>query len=234
MRFLTLLKKELREALPWFLLAAVVLAFFGSISMRAYSRDWRERYEVWYQGPSQQNPDLNIYQLRARPFLRDSAMLLFCTSIGLGVILAARQFLIPIFLKTWAFTIHRSMSRSAILLAKFTSAIIALILSCGIIWTLFYWYALKPGVFLMPPRTRTLVEGWLFVVAGLVIYFGTVLSALSMARWYTTRIVGLCFAACILVAAFLQTSLALCIAVIVIGFVMLVFQVVHTFLRREF
>ena len=133
MKFLALLKKELREALPWFLLAAVVLIFFGSISIRTYSQSWRDRYEVWHQGPSPQYPDLNIYQLRAQPFLRDAATVLFCTSIGLGLILAARQFLVPIFLKTWAFTIHRSISKAAILWAKFTAAIIALILSCGII-----------------------------------------------------------------------------------------------------
>ena len=234
MRFLALLKKELREALPWLLLAAVVLTFFGSISIRTYSQYHRDNDEVWHQGPSPQYPDLNIYQLRAQPFLRDAATVLFCTSIGLGLILAARQFLVPIFLRTWAFTIHRSISKAAILWAKFTTAIITLILSCGIIWTLFYWYASKPGVFLIPPRTRTLVEGWLFVAAGLVIYFGTVLSALSTVRWYTTRILGLAFATCILFAAFFQTSLALCIAMIVIGFAILVLQVIHTFLNREF
>ena len=234
MRFLALLKKELREALPWFLLAAVVLAFFGSISIRTYSRDWRDRYEVWHQGSSQQDPYLNFYQLRTQPFLRDAAMVLFCTSVGLGVVLAARQFLVPIFLKTWAFTIHRSASRAMILSIKFIAVIIAFVISCGIIWTLFYWYASKPGVFPIPPRTRTLIEGWLFVAAGLVIYFGTALSVLSTARWYTTRIVGLAFAIFILIFALSQTSIPLCIVMIAVGLLILVSQVVHTFLTREF
>ena len=234
MRFFALLKKELREALPWFLLAAVVLAFFGSISIRTYSRDWRPRYEVWHQGSSQQDPYLDFYQLRARPFLRDAAMVLFCTSVGLGVVLAARQFLLPIFLKTWAFTIHRSISRTTVLLAKFSAAIIASILSCGIIWTLFYWYASKPGVFTIPPRTRTLIEGWIFVAAGLVIYFGTALSAISTVRWYTTRIVGVAFATFILIFALSQISITLCIVMIAVGLLILVSQVVHTFLTREF
>jgi hypothetical protein len=234
MRFLALLKKELREALPWLLLAAVALIFFGSISIRTYSQYWRDSYEVWHQGPSPQNPDLNIYQLREQPFLRDAATILFCTSIGLGIILAARQFLVPLFFKTWAFTIHRSISRTTLLMGKFTAAIITLILSCGIVWTLFWWYASRPGVLPMPPRTRTLVEGWLFVAAGLVVYFGTVLCALSTVRWYTTRIVGLAFATCILFFTLSQTSLALCIAMIAVGLVILVLQVVHTFLKREF
>jgi len=231
MKFLALLKKELREALPWFVLAAIVLAFFGGISIRAQSQFWQDGHMRWYEA---EYPYLDTYRLRGQPFLRDAATALFLTSIGFGIILAARQFLIPIFLKTWAFTIHRSVSKTTVLLGKFTAAIISLLLSCGLIWMLFYWYTSKPGVFPMPPRTRTLIEGWIFVAAGLVIYFGTVLSALSTARWYTTRIVGLVFAACILFAALLQINLILCITVLTVGLVILVWQVVQTFLNREF
>jgi len=167
--------------------------------------------------------------------LRDIGALLLYTSCGLGLVLAARQFLVPIFLRTWAFTIHRSISKAAILWAKFTTAIIALILSCGIIWTLFYWYASKPGVFSMPPRQRVFGEGWIFITLGLVVYFGTVLSALSTARWFSTKMFGLAFAAvAIFLLLLLRASFALCLVTIIVALVILVSQIIHTFLNREF
>jgi len=243
MRFLALLKKELREALPWLLLAAIILGFFGAITIQAYSHSWREGrgYSEWldrssyrYDEPDRDDPYIDFYRIRGWAFLRDAAGCLLLISIGLGVILGARQFLMPLALKTWAFTIHRSIPRATILWAKFAATAITFAVSCGAIWTLLWWYASRPGVLPMPPRTRTLIEGWLFVVAGLVIYFGTVLSALSTVRWYTTRIVGLASATCILFFALSQTSLTLCIAMIAVGLVILVSQVVHTFLNREF
>ena len=89
-------------------------------------------------------------------------------------------------------------------------------------------------MFTIPPRTRTLIEGWIFVAAGLVIYFGTALSAISTVRWYTTRIVGVAFATFILIFALSQISITLCIVMIAVGLLILVSQVVHTFLTREF
>ena len=35
MRFTALVKKELRECLPWLLLAAIIFLFFGAITIRA-------------------------------------------------------------------------------------------------------------------------------------------------------------------------------------------------------
>lgn len=241
MRFLALLKKELREALPWLLLAAIILGFFGAIMIQAYSHSWREGqgYTKWsdsyrYDEPDRDDPCVDFYRIRGWSFLRDAAGLLLVISIGLGVVSGARQFLMPLALKTWAFTIHRSIPRTTILWAKFAATAITFTISCGAIWTLLWWYASRPGVLPMPPRTRTLVEGWLFVAVGLVVYFGTVLSTLSIVKWYTTKIFGLAFAPCILFFALSQTSIALCIAMIAVGLLILVSQVINTFLNREF
>lgn len=231
MRFLALLKKELREALPWLLLAAFILAFCSAIFIGEYTR-WRRDFDE----PATMSPrsPVRMDTFREELQLRDIGTLLLYTSCGLGLVLAVRQFLVPSFLKTWAFTIHRSTSRTTILLGKFTAAIIALILSCGIIWTLFFWYASKPGLFPMPLRQRTFAEGWIIITFGLVMYFGTVLSALSTARWYTTKMFGLAFAGCTFMLLLLQVSLALCLVMIIISLVILVSQIIHTFLNREF
>ncbi|RKY07926.1 MAG: hypothetical protein DRP65_09815 [Planctomycetota bacterium] len=231
MRFFALLKKELCETLPWIVLAAFLLVFCGAIFIGEYTRQRRGFTE-----PATISPRsfVRMDTFREEMPLRDIGALLLYTSCCLGLVLAVRQFLVPSFLKTWAFTIHRSVSRTTILLGKFAAAIIALILSCGIIWTLFCWYASKPGLFQMPLRQRTFAEGWIFISLGLVVYLGTVLSALSTARWYITRMFGLVFASCIYMLLLLQTGLALCLATIIVSLVILVSQIIHTFLNREF
>ena len=228
MRFLALLKKELREALPWIVLAGFILVFCGALYIGSNMHR--------FQGFKISSPrSVRMDTFRQELTVRDIGILLLYTSCGLGLVLAVRQFLVPAFLKTWAFTIHRSTSRTAILLAKFTVAIMALILSCGILWTLFYWYASKPGVFEVPLRQRIFGEGWILITLGLVIYFGTALSALSTARWFSTKMFGFAFAA---VGTFLllvmRARLALCLATIIVALVILVSQIIHTFLNREF
>jgi hypothetical protein len=229
MRFLTLLKKELREALPWVVLAAFILAFCGALYIASNMHRFRD-FNI-----SSPRSNIRMDYFGKELTLRDIGLLLLYTSCGLGLVLAVRQFLIPAFQKTWAFAVHRSISRTAILLAKFSVAIIALILSCGIIWTLFYWYATNPGMNPVPPRQRIFGEGWILITLGLVVYFGAVLSALSTARWVSTKMFGLAFAT---VGTFLlltlRASLTLCLVTIIISLVILVSQIIHTFLNREF
>ena len=243
MRFLALLKKELREALPWLLLAVIILGFFGALTIQAYSHSWREGrgYSEWsdrssyrYDEADRDDPYIDYYRISGWAFLRDAAGCLLVISIGLGLILGVRQFLMPLVLKTWAFTIHRSTPRATVLWAKFVATAITFVVSCGAIWTLLWWYASRPGVLPMPPRVNTLLEGWAYVAMGLIVYCGTCLSALSMARWYTTRIFGLASAACMIMLAAFQTGLVLCFGTIAIAVLILVSQVVHTFLNREF
>jgi len=73
------------------------------------------------------------------PELRDFGPLLLVVSLGLGLLVGGRQFALPGFLKTWALTIHRSLSGGAILLGKLSAAAIALGSSIGLIWTLMFF-----------------------------------------------------------------------------------------------
>ena len=228
MRFLTLLKKELREALPWFLLAAFVLLLFGVQILEPAIKEWYG-YTHWKENPG----SLLGYQFSEKQPLHEIASLLLCSSIGLGIVLAGRQFWMPTFLKMWAFTIHRSLSRIAVLLVKFSAAIIAFAIALGAPWTLFYIYASRPGIFPFPPTARIYIDGWIFILLGMVMYFGTVLSGLSTARWYTTKICGIIFAFFVLVTAF-SLSLTQCLAMLIIALVILISQAVHIFLSREF
>lgn len=229
MRFIALLKKELRECLPWLILAAIVFAFFGSVSLQSSASLQRHYGRVPDPGVT-----VRYYELTERSLLSGIGLLLFTISVGLGLVLGGRQFWMPHFIKTWAFTIHRSTRHSTILCAKFGAAITAFILGLGVIWTLFYFYTSKPGLFPYPPRSRGFIEGWILIILGLLVYFGAALSGLSEAKWYTTKIFGIAFAAVVLMLAPLWPSLAYCFVIIIVSLVVMLSQIIYTFQNREF
>ncbi len=231
MRFVALVKKELREILVWLALAAVAFVCTGSLILWHRARH-PYNYKYWDKEPGYEI-DSSEFTQYPQP-LRGVGPALLLTSVGLGLVLAAQQFGEPEKLKTWAFAIHRSVRRITILWAKFAAAAIAFVFSLGLFWSLLYFYASKPGVFLYPPTRRDLIEGWIFVIVGLVVYSGTALSALSTRKGQRPGIVGFVFAAGVGFLALVQSSLALCFLVIIAGGAMLLSQVIDTFLNREF
>jgi len=86
----------------------------------------------------------------------------------------------------------------------------------------------------MLPIKRIFIEGWLFVLLGLVVYLSTALTALSTARWYTTKIFGLAFATVIICATIFEWRLGWAFAAIIIGAVILLSQIIDTISNREF
>jgi len=230
MRFSALLRKELRECLPWLLLAAIVFLALGGFFLRAeaYYEDFR-RYSRLSPGTA-----VDHYRLTYYPILRATGPWLFLSSIGLGLVIGVRQFWIPNFTRTWPFLLHRSVSRKTILAAKLTTASIAFVISIVPVWVGLYWYACRPEVFAIPPTFRVFIEGWIFITLGLVTYLGTALSGLSTANWYTTKIFSLAFATIVIVTIFSQWSLVWAFAVIAISVAILLSLIFDTFLRREF
>lgn len=231
MRFFALLRKELRECLPWILLAAGFLLVLGGVNLwsQMLGSQWSNRYPVFSPGT-----DVDSYRFTRLPIVSGVGALLFATSIGLGLILGVRQFWMPGFTKTWGFELHRSVKRTTILWGKFTAAGISFILSTGLVWTGLYWYASQPRFFAVPPPDRIFFEGWVFVAIGLVVYLGTVLSGLSKVRWYTTKMLALAFSILVLVTVTVQYKLLFAFLSVVAGIVILVVQIIDTFLNRKF
>ena len=231
MRFSTLLRKELRECLPWMLLAAIAFLSLGGFFLRAeaYDRSHYWRYSRISPGTTVSHYDLTYY-----PILKGTGPWLFFLSIGLGLVLGVRQFWIPHFTRTWPFLLHRSVSRKTILAAKLIAASIAFVISIVPVWVGLYWYACRPEVFAIPPMFRVFIEGWIFIMLGLVTYLGTALSGLSTANWYTSKIFGLAFVTVIIVTILSQWTLVWAFAVIAISVVILLSLIFDTFLRREF
>lgn len=231
MRFLALLKKEFRECLPWVLLAAAFVLALGILAMvnERIRIEQGYGYRVFTPGSS-----VSSYELSSASFLSFVGLLIFLASLGLGLALGIRQFWVAHFTGTWAFTLHRSVNRATILWAKLAAAVVSVTFSLGLVWLYFYWYAHRSEYFPVPPTTRVFIEGWIFILFGLVVYLGTALSGLSRARWYTTKMFGLAFSVLIFVTIVVQWELALAFLAIIAGVVILLSQIIDTFLSREF
>jgi len=235
MRFLALLRKELRESLPWLLLAGLLLLGVGLLALRSEAQFARINYQHWSNrqalGPGEV---INAYALVRFPHLAMVAMWLAFIAPGLGLVLGVCHFWVPLFARTWSFLLHRSTSRMSILGAKLAAAILGLLVSLGLVWTGLYWYACRPGLLPIPEPIQILVVGWVYIVIGLVVYLGTALSALSTARWYTTRIFGLAFATLAAFIILLQCHPGRVFVLAVVAIAILLVQTVAAFLSREF
>ncbi len=231
MKFSALLYKEFRECLPWLLLAAIVFLAVSSVLLRIQPYDEYYNYRYPRSSPG---TAIDYYNLtNYATILKSIGPWLLFLSIGLGLVLGVRQFWIPNFTRTWPFLLHRSMSRNTILAAKLTATSIAFIISIVPIWIGVYWYVTQPEVLTVPPPLRAFIEGWIFIILGILTYLGTALSGLSTAKWYTTKIFGLAFAAVMIMTLSMFTLGGLLVAIIV-GAVILVSQMFQTFVRREF
>ena len=148
--------------------------------------------------------------------------------------MAGRQFWMPAVTRTWAFTLHRSVPRWWILAAKLLVAAAGMAASLGVVWTLVFLYAGRPGLLPYPPRPRVLGEGWFLILMGLIAYLGAALPALERTRWYTTRLFGLAFAAGVIAVALGLPGAALRWGAVVIGLLVLGSQLLRRFLAGEF
>jgi len=229
MKFLMLLRKELREDLPWLLTAMAVFLLTGGLILHIASYEAKASLESWKSGTA-----LNFFSSGFYSPLSGVGVWLFLISIGLGIALGIRQFWLPGFMKTWGFEIHRSVSRSLILWAKLSASAVIFVLAVGLLWTVFYLCAFWPGVFLVPPPSRIFIEGWIFIVLGYVIYLGVALSGLSRAKWYTTKLFPPGFTLLLSLLITQQQQIGYALLFLAIGGFILLFQIINAFLCREF
>lgn len=205
MKSLALLKKELWECLPWLLAAMGILLLLGFLSVLTMELHWRYSYSQQHEASGQ---ELNIYSLLMSNSLGDTGPILLFVSLGLGIALGVRQFWFPWFTKTWAFVLHRDLSRVRILWVKLAAAALSMGTALVPIWTLLFLY----GVFVQdcppPPTFHTWLEGLFFIVLGTIPYVAAALSSMLPVRWYTTRLFPVGFAFLAVIFAFAPLPLA--------------------------
>ena len=204
MNSLALLKKEMRECLPWVLLAMAILFLLGFVSLFSQSIFWQDYYGRQNEASGK---ELNIWSLMARNAMGDTGPVLLCVSLGLGLVLGIRQFWFPWFTRTWAFVLHRNLSRSRILWIKIAAAVCMGIPFLGV-WTLLYLYSVFVQDYPPPPTFETWVEGLFFIVLGGIPYLAAALSSMLPVKWYTTRLFPFGFAFITVVFAFVPLSMA--------------------------
>ena len=97
MKFLALVKKELRECLPCILLAFIVFLFFGIMILRVQIHHYSEYYR-WYRVAGREAGSVidGFTFIRQNP-LSELGLLLLCCSIGLGLLLGAMQYWLGFF-----------------------------------------------------------------------------------------------------------------------------------------
>jgi len=229
MRFLALVKKELRECLPWAVSAAAFLLIFGSLKLWDTVQFGAEhRYRVFEHYSEVYGYDLIRYPIDV------VGALVFISAAGLGLALGVRQFWVADFIGTWGFTLHRSSRRTAILTAKIFAGLVSFIVAIGLVWSYLYWRANLPGYFPVPLPKRCFIQGWLVGGMGLLFYLGAGLAGLSKTRWYTTKLIGLGFVRWMFVTLNEQWTLWWGFGTLAIAVVVLLYLIWETFLKREF
>jgi len=223
-----LVRKELRQSLPWLLLGAVsLMAIAGCIL-------WLQvRYSIYDSYDSYRSTS-RYFDITRHPPLQAIGPVLLITSLALGLILGIQHFWMPHFKQTWSFLLHRSVSRKTIFMAKLTAAALGFVMSLGIVWLALYFYGYHSANVPAPPVLRVFVEGCIFMMLGLVVYLATAVTGLSTARWYTTKIFPLLFTPVVIVATVCQWKLAGAFAVIIVGVVILLSQALEIISNREF
>ena len=231
MKFIALVKNELRTAVPWILLAIAVMVLVGGFIIYDKYIWQQENFMRWHYGAGEQ---IDLGRLSCRSPMSGLGPWLFCSSIGLGLVLGTVHFLMPFVTKTWGFTLHRSASRLSIVSAKMLAATTAFVISLGLTWTFFFYFVHFNQMFPLPPTLAVYAEGWLFILYGMLVYLATGVAAISRARWYTTKIFSLGFVFLVILLAFLTGDLFWAILIIAIGAAIFKVQLVYDFLTREF
>ncbi len=228
MKFLALFKKEWRESAPFVLAAMLALAVLGFGLLRV-AAPWMAAGV--FDDQNHQGREIHTYY--HYPF-GEVAGIVWMVSLGLGLGLGVRHFWEPTLTKTWAFQIHRSASRAQILSAKLLCAALAIQVLLGGVWAGVYAYShVLQQAMIRPPYSRILVDGYIYVSFGLVVYLATALAGLMSTRWYTTRF--FCFVwAFLIFMCVVQSSLAMALIWLVAGLLVLIVLLWDQFKRREF
>lgn len=229
MRFPALFKKELRETVPWLILAVLLMLSLGWFMIHTGAISQSQ----WHYGSIPNGEIIDSYKIFRTDIMLESATLMFFTSIGLGLAVGIRHFWVPDFTRTWQFLIHRSVARSIILSAKLTAA--ATVLLClSIAWLLLVGYNYISERVIIPPESGIVGLGFFYAYLGFIVYLGTALCSLTTTRWYTTRMFGLFFVFFMFLIILSQTNFTFGFISTIIFFAVLIIQIYETFLQKEF
>ena len=230
MKFLTLLKKELREGIPWIILSIIFLYVISWFIIRLTLIYHTEQF---YFGMLVKGAVINRDLIFRKNIIQPVAVLLFYIYIILAVILGLRHFTIPEFTRTWQFLIHRSVKKSHILTSKLAAG--GIIIFClSLAWLILACLAGASDKIVLPPDSSIILLGFFYGYLGFIVYAATGLCALTKARWFTTKSFPLIFIFIMYLMIFGQIKFINAFLVTFVVLALLIIQIYQTFLKREF
>jgi ABC-type transport system involved in multi-copper enzyme maturation permease subunit len=212
MRFRALLYKELRECMPFSIGLTLILCVLLYAIFKACEAD--------------QYVDESIYEVMGAWLIGFSIML--------GIILGVCQFHTESSTRLWGFLLHRSVTRSTILISKFISAAICFIPYVILLLSFFYLCIKSESDFELRPTLPLFLKGMIYIVFGYITYLVITLAALSTAKWYTTKFLSIAFGLWTFVMLVIQWRLLGAWLVLIISASILLIQITDVFLNREF
>jgi len=166
--------------------------------------------------------------------MNGTGILIMVCSLVLGVGLGILHFWLPQLTRTWPFLIHRSTSKTTILSAKPTAALIGIPVVLGSVWSVLFCHACRIRLFAPVVHYRILYEGWIIIGLGFIAYLATACSGLDTHRWYTTRLLSMVLALFVIIATFSQWQIVSAVAMMSLGLVILLLQTYVFFQVKQF
>ena len=229
MKFLTLLRKELRDSLPWIIFTIISLFMISwyMISIRSYNM------LRWPYGPMQNGAIIYEGNIFIEDIMLGPAFLMFFLSILLGLALGFMHFWMPGFRGTWQYLMHRSVSRLSIINSKVSAA--AIIMIClSLAWLLLAEFVDMSRRIVIPPESGLVRLGVFYVFLGFIVYMAIALCALTKARWYTTKLFSIFFGLIMYLIIISQPNIYRAFVISVLAFIILIVQLYQVFMQREF
>jgi hypothetical protein len=228
-KFLTIIRTDLSECLLFILLTAVFCLAAGLFFMWADSYSYNHIFFPKYNGEIDQ-------KWFWAPPAAGTGPLLFIGGIIFGFIMAILQFQdedknprTP-----WQFLLHRSASHEIILAGKLSAGLIGFLIAFGVPWIVLYSCMCNERFFLLAPMGRTFAEGWIFIWVGYTVYLGIALAALHKGRWNPRQFLGVSFSAIVITLICFQSNLVWSAVILFLAALILLSQLVDTFLKKEF
>lgn len=231
--FKALLKKELKEHFPLaaigFVAGVVSLAVhirpISLIDMNVYSAGvWRMLASV--------ASSLHPYERLPVPivspaYLGKLALISYVLALGLGVSLTWKEEI----KKTWAFLLHRPVTRGQLLGVKLCAGIGLFLSAVTIPYLLFALWSFIPGKYPAPWCRQFLYPGIEIIVRGCAVFLGSFLMGLRKGRWYGSRILPLAGTALLLVASGWSHTWSMTAVWFLVIFLILATAISHEFLK---
>ena len=215
--------------MPYITIVAALLLSGGLLCINAYLR---HRPSFYHSIPSGEL--VAMHRLAQHFHMNGTGILIMVCSLVLGVGLGILHFWLPQLTRTWPFLIHRSTSKTTILSAKLTAALIGIPVVLGSVWSVLFCHACRIRLFAPVVHYRILYEGWIIIGLGFIAYLATACSGLDTHRWYTTRLLSMVLALFVIIATFSQWQIVSAVAMMSLGLVILLLQTYVFFQVKQF